>query len=400
MSRQSSLPGRPARGRSRSSRRAVVGATAAAALLLTACSGAEESGGGGGGDDASALVEEMQGLLDEYSAQPEFTEPGEALDATQLAGRTVALIAIDLRVPALTEVTESAQDVAEQVGLETTVFDGQGNPTLVNQGMTQAINSGVDAIISVGLPVQIIADQIATAAQAGIPVIDVINTPPEEGVPGQGSDPNVFGNVAPDSDLVGRLLGATAIVQTDGAAEVAIMNTSELTVAPVLVGGITATLDECEDCGYTETDTALVDWSTELPGQAASVVRSSPDLNFMLPIYDAMTLFASTGVRQAGAVEQVDMASFNGTAAALDLVAEGDIAVANVAQNNDWAAWAAMDQALRGMLGLEPASPILPIRYVTTDDVQDLDTSSQMAVNEALFGTAYRDGYLALWGLA
>lgn len=399
MSRESSLPSRPVRRRCGSSRRAIVGATAAAALLLTACSGGEESGGGGGGD-ASALVEEMQGLLDENAAQPEFAEPGEALDATQLAGRTVALIAIDLRVPALTEVTESAQDVAEQIGLETTVFDGQGNPTLVNQGMTQAINSGVDAIISVGLPVQIIADQIATAAQAGIPVVDVINTPPEEGVPGQGSDPNVFGNVAPDSDLVGRLLGATAIVQTDGAANVAIMNTSELTVAPVLVGGITATLDECEDCEYTETDTALVDWSTELPGQAASVVRSSPDINFMLPIYDAMTLFASTGVRQAGAVEQVDMASFNGTAAALDLVADGDIAVANVAQNNDWAAWAAMDQALRGMLGLEPADPVLPVRYVTTDDVQDLDTSSQMAVNEALFGTEYRDGYLALWGLA
>ena len=399
MSVQSSLFGRP-RGRTGSSRRVIAGATAAAALLLTACSGAEEAGGGGGGGESSALVEEMQGLLDEYSGQPEFGEPGPAFDAAALEGRTVALIAIDLRVPALTEVTDSAQAVAEQIGLETTVFDGQGNPTLVNQGMTQAINSGVDAIISVGLPVQIIADQIAAAAEAGIPVVDVINTPPEAGVPGQGSDPNVFGNVAPDSNLVGRLLGATAVVETDGAANVAIMNTSELTVAPVLVGGMTEILDECEQCEYTETDTALVDWSTELPGQAASVVRGDPNINFMLPIYDAMTLFASTGVRQAGAVEQVDMASFNGTAAALDLVAEGDIAVANVAQNNDWAAWAAMDQALRGMQGLEPADPILPIRYVTTDDVQDLDTSSQMAVNEALFGTEYRDGYLALWGLA
>jgi ribose transport system substrate-binding protein len=395
-----SLSGPRPRGRTGSSRRAIVGATAAAALLLTACSGGDEGGTGGGNDDASALVEEMQSLLDENSAQPEFADPGPAFDASELEGRSVALIAIDLRVPALTEVTDSAQDVAEQIGLETTVFDGQGNPTLVNQGMTQAINSGVDAIISVGLPVQIIADQIAAAADAGIPVVDVINTPPERDVPGQGSDPNVFGNVAPDSALVGRLLGATAIVQTEGAANVAIMNTSELTVAPVLVGGMTEVLDECEQCEYTETDTALVDWSTELPGQAASVVRGDPDINFMLPIYDAMTLFASTGVRQAGAVEQVDMASFNGTAAALDLVAEGDIVVADVAQNNDWAAWAAMDQAMRGMLELDPADPILPIRYVTTDDVQDLDTSSQMAVNEALFGTEYRDGYLALWGLA
>jgi ribose transport system substrate-binding protein len=395
------LTTRRARGRLSSSRRAVVGATAAMAVLASAgCSAAEGTGGGGGGGDASDLVAEMQALIDDHSAQPEFEEPGPALDVSQLQGRTVALVAVDLRVPALTEVTESAQGIAEQVGLQTTVFDGQGNPTLMNQGLTQAINSGVDAIISVGLPVQLVADQIAVAKEAGIPVVDVVNTPPKEGVPGQGSDPNVFGNVAPDSELVGRLLGATAIVETDGEANVAIMNTSELTVAPVIVGGMTGMLDQCEACEYQETDTALVDWATELPGQTASVVRSTPDVNFVLPIYDAMTLFASTGVRQAGATGRVEMASFNGTAAALELVAQGDISVADVAQNNDWAAWAAMDQAMRGMLGLDPADPVLPIRYVTTADLDGVDTSSQAAVNEALFGTGYRDGYLKLWGLA
>jgi ribose transport system substrate-binding protein len=93
------------------------------------------------------------------------------------------------------------------------------------------------------------------------------------------------------------------------------------------------------------------------------------------------------------------MASFNGTAAALDLVAQGDIMVADPAQNNEWAAWAAMDQALRGMLDLEPADPVLPIRYVGTDDLDGVDTSSQTAVTEALFGTGFRDGFLKLWGL-
>jgi ribose transport system substrate-binding protein len=342
----------------------------------------------------------MQALIDEHSGKPEFEAPGPELDATQAKGRTVAVIAIDLRVPALTEVTEHLQDVAEKIGVTATVFDGQGNPTQVNQGMSRAIDSQVDAIISVGLPVQIIADQIATAKQAGIPVVDVVNTPPKAGVPGQGSDPNVFGNVAPDSELVGQLLAATAIVETDGKADVAVMNTSELTASSVLVGGITDTLDRCDTCSYIETDTALVDWATELPGQASSVIRSNPDVNFLLPMYDGMALFATTGVRQAGGTGQVRMASFNGTAAALDLVAQGDILVADPAQNNEWAAWAAMDQALRGMLGLDPADPVLPIRYVGTDDLDGVDTSSQAAVNEALFGTGFRDGFLKLWGLS
>ncbi|MFW3171781.1 sugar ABC transporter substrate-binding protein [Geodermatophilus sp. CPCC 206100] len=388
----------PARaGRSR----LLAGGAAALALVLTAgCSGDGDSGGGGGGGaDASGLVAEMQALIDEHSAQPEFEAPGPELDAGQVQGRTISVIAIDLRVPALAEVAESFQAVAEEVGITASVFDGQGNPTQVNQGITQAINNQADAIISLGLPVQIIADQIAAAKDAGIPVVDVINTPPDPDAPGQGSDPNVFGNVAPDSDLVGRLLGATAVVETDGQANVVIMNTSELTVSPVMVDGITGVLDQCEDCEYQETDTALVDWATELPGQAASVLRSSPDVNFMLPIYDGMALFASTGVRQAGSTGKVQMASFNGTAAALDLVADGDILVADPAQNNDWAAWAAMDQAMRGMLGMDPADPVLPIRYVGTDDLDGVDTSSQAAVNEALFGTGYQDGFRQLWGM-
>ena len=49
----------------------------------------------------------------------------------------------------------------------------------------------------------------------------------------------------------------------------------------------------------------------------------------VLPIYDAMTLFASSGIRQSG-VRDVQMASFNGTAPALDLVREGDIAADRV----------------------------------------------------------------------
>lgn len=377
---------------------------AVAALMLTAgCAAAGGSTGGSsssGGSGSSGVVSEMQALLDKYSQRPQFQAPGPTLDASKLKGKTVAIVAIDLRVPALAEVAGDVKSVARELGITTTVFDGQSNPTQVNQGMTQAINSHAGAILSLGLPVQIISGEIKAAKDAGIPVIDVINTPPVANVPGQGSDPNVFGNVAPDSKLVGQLLAATAITDTKGEAHVAIMNTSELTVAPTLVGSMEQTLKECSGCDYTTTDTALNDWATQLPDQAASLVRSHPNVNFVLPIYDGMSLFATTGVRQAGATGKVKMASFNGTAAALKLVQGGDIMMADVAQNNDWAAWAAMDQAMRGMLGMSPANPVLPIRYVNTKDVHGVDTGSQDKVNTALFGTGYQDGYRQLWGLS
>lgn len=393
------------RGRERfdAARRAILGGAMVLALTLTAaCGGGTGSSSAGssgsGGTNASGVTKEMQALIDQYSKKPTFTAPGPALDASQLKGKTIALLPIDLRVPALSEVVNSVKGIAQQIGMRTTVFDGQSNPTLVTQGFTQALTSHVDAIIMM-VPPQLVASQIAAAQQAGVPVVEVVNSPPKKGVPGQGSDPHAFGVVAPDSALVGQLLAATAIVQTHGKGHVAIMNTSEVSASPMEVSAMEDTLKKCSGCDYTKTDTALADWSTELPNQAASVVRSNPNLNFILTLYDNMAIFATAGVRQAGATGRVHMASFNGTSAALDLVKSGDIMVADPAQNNDWAAWAAMDQVMRGMLKMDPADPVLPIRYVNTADLKNVDTSSQQSVNEALFGHAYRDGYLKLWGL-
>src|SRR5262249_17825750 len=151
----------------------------------------------------------------------------------------------------------------------------------------------VGAIVSLGLPVQLIGSSIAAAKAKGIPTVDVINTPPKVGVPGEGSDPSVFGNVAPDYSVVGQLLAATAIVDTNGRADVSIMNTAELTAAPALVQGMKGEVATCRGCSLVSTtDTALGDWSTQLTSTAASTIRSNPEVNFLLPIYDNMAIYA------------------------------------------------------------------------------------------------------------
>lgn len=386
----------------RNSRRiAAVGAVAALSMVLAACSGSsDDQKGDSGGGDSSAVVSEMQQLIDANSAQPEFKDPGPSLDAAQLKGRTIAIVAVDMRVPAIAEVAGDVKKVAAELGMTTTLFDAKSTAGGMQQGMQQAINNGADAIISDGLAIQLVTKEIKAAKDKGIPTIDVINTPPVAGQPGQGSDPNIFGNVAPDSRLAGELVAATSIVQTDGKAKVALMNTSELTVAPTIIKGMEDTIAKCDDCEVlTTTDTSLNDWSTGIPGVTATTIRSHPDLNFLLPIYDAMAIFATAGVQQAQATGKVKIASFNGTAAALDLVKKGDVLVADVVQNNEWAAWAAVDQAMRGMLKMEPADPVLPTRYVDTESIKDLDTSSPATVYAGLFGDGYKSGYRALWGL-
>jgi ribose transport system substrate-binding protein len=391
---------RPAR------RRLVVGAAVASlALMASACSNATEStdvGDVGGSPSAAtdAYVTEMQQLIDSHRGKPEWKEPGPALDASKLAGKTIAVVAIDLRVPALAEIVQYVKESAGKAGMKVTVFDAKSTASLMQQGMQQAINNGADAIISAGLVIQLVANQIKAAKDKGIPTIDVINTPPKEGVPGQGSDPNIFGNMAPDSVLAGQLVAATAIVQAKGKAKVGIINTSELTVAPTEIGAMKETLAKCSECKVVdEQDVALADWSTKIQPTTATMVRSHPDMNFVLTLYDAMGLFATPGVQQAGGAGKVRVASVDGTAAALALVKQGDIFVSDTAKDTAWAAWGAVDQAMRGMLEMEPANPVLPLRYIDTSDLKDVDTTSTESVSTALFGNDFRTGYLKLWGL-
>lgn len=375
---------------------------ASSLLAFTACSSPESSGADGGKKDAkSQIAIEMTQLIDQYSKVPDFVPPGPAFDASQLKGKTIAIVAIDLRVPTLSDVVANAKVAAGLLGIDVTVFDAKSQATLMQQGMQQAIDNHADAIISDGLVIQVVAEQIKAAKAEGIPTVDVVNTPPVADVPGQGSDPNIFGNVSPDSDLGGRLIAAAAIAYTDGNANVQLMNTSELTAAPAIVGAMKKTIESCDTCKVVDTtDTALNDWSTQIPGLAATQIRSNPDINFILPIYDAMGIFATTGVQQAAATGKVRIASQDGSPAALALVKQGDVFVADVAKSSSWAAWAAVDQAMRGMLEMDPANPVLPIRYVDSAALKDVDTSTSKSVDEALFGPAYQDGYKELWGLS
>lgn len=375
-------------------RKAVLSGVAAISLL------AGSVATGGAWAQSSDFVSEMRQFIADHSAKPSFSPPGPPLDASKLKGKTISIQMIDGRIGAIKDVADSVQEAAAAAGLKTTVFDAKSSPVRMQQGFQEAINSGADAIVNDGNVVKIIANQIKAAKDKGIPTVEAINSPPVVGVPGQGSDPNTFGNVAPDSFLSGQLSAAAAVVNTDGKAKVVIMNTSEVSASPTIVKGMKDVLERCAECSIVQiTDTPLEQWSTALTSLAATTVRSHPEVNYLLPIYSDMGIFAAAGIQQAGATGRVHIASFNGTPAAQALVKAGDIYAVNTAEDHEWIGWAVVDQAMRGMLGMEPAHPIAPIRYIGTNDLKDIDTSSSKALSLALFGDDYKEGFLKLWGL-
>lgn len=356
-----------------------------------------------GGADAATrpgVVAEMQALIEKHAVPPKFIPPGPPLDAPKLKGKTISIQMIDGRIGAIADVAHAIQQAAAEAGLKTTIFDAQSSPVRMQQGFQQAIDSHADAIVNAGDPVQLVADQIKAAKAKGIPTVEVINSPPVIGVPGQGSIPATFGNVSTDAFLDGELSAAAAIVHTDGKAHVVIMTSSDLSAAATIVKGMKAALAKCPGCSIVQvTDTPVGEWSTAITGLAATLVRAHPDVNYLLPIYSGMGIFATAGVQQAGATGRVHIASFNGTPAAEALVKNGSIFTVNTAEDHDWEGWAAVDQCMRGMLGMQPANPVAPVRFVDTKMLKGVDTSSSKTLSEALFGDAYKAGFMKLWGL-
>jgi ribose transport system substrate-binding protein len=349
----------------------------------------DEAAGGGSAEAAQELIDAAKEPL-------EFEPPGPEIDVSELRGKSILVLSVDQRVPTLAQAAEVMQEAGAAAGVTVDVFDAKSDVARMQQGLDQAIRQA-DAAILLGIPIALVQPGLEEAEQANVPTVSVLNNEPEEGEPGQGAGEYVYATTAPSYFKGGQLVAAKAIIDTDGEARVAIFNTSEITPSAPVVEGMKSILDECDGCSIVdENDTPLAEWSTALTPKAISVIRENPDANYLLPIFDGMGIFVHAGILQARAGDRVKVAAFNGTPAALELILEGDTFTGDPGQPNGWLGWHAVDQALRGMLGLDPGNPEIPIRFFDDENLADVDVND---LDEPYGDPDYRNGFKQLWGV-
>jgi ribose transport system substrate-binding protein len=367
------------------------GGSTEAAAEETSGGGAAEAASGGG----SALVSECESTLEKAGEPLKFEVPGPPIKTSSLKGNSVTFVSLSQAVPTIAEAANQTVAAGKKVGISVSIWDGKGEVTRMQQGIESAVNKGDDAIILLGVPTELVQGALAKAAAANIPVISELNNEPEEGAPGQGAGENIVATTAPSYVEVGSWLACKAIVETEGKANVVIFGAEELQPSAKEVEGIASKLEECEGCTFTENSTPTAEWETKLPGLAESTIRSNPEVNYLLPLYDGMGIFVTAGVRQEGAGDNVKVASFNGTPPGLELVQEGEIFTADPGQSSGWLAFGGLDQAMRAMLGEKPANPKVPLRYFDTENVQGVNVTEEAE----LYGTEYEGGFEKLWGI-
>jgi len=151
----------------------------------------------------------------------------------------------------------------------------------------------------------------------------------------------------------------------------------------------------CPACKVTVQDTQVAKLGTALGSTAQTLLRRDPSIDWVLPTYDAQALYVVPAIKSAGMAKKVKVVSSDAVTANLDFVAKGDVQVFDVGPPDIWIGWAAVDSALRGMLGQDAVEENVPLRVFVKENLQGVDTGDQ----DALFGSEYRDGYKQLWGV-
>jgi ribose transport system substrate-binding protein len=374
--------------------RSTAGAAVLAALVvLTGCTTPQDASADAAAPVASGVKAEAERAIAAASEPLEFQAPGPAVDASQVKGASIRVVAVDLFVPALSAINDSFTELAGRLEVAVDTFNAKSQVNQMQLGLRQAINAKVDAIILLGVPADLVRPELEDAEKQGIPVVNVINSQPDPEAPGQGAGEGFFATVAPDFVASGQLVAYHALLQAGADMSALLITSPELQPASPVMEGFKSVLDECDACTVVEKEVPLEKWGTDITPLVISTIRSNPELDYVLPIFDDMAVMAAAGVQQASAAGKVRVASINASPAALELVSNGQVLSADPGISNDWAAWATMDQSIRGILGLDPADPVVPTRFIDTEVLDSVGSPTP----EAVFGTSYRDGFLELW---
>jgi ribose transport system substrate-binding protein len=113
-----------------------------------------------------------------------------------------------------------------------------------------------------------------------------------------------------------------------------------------------------------------------------------------------MSQFVVPAIQLGGGITRVKVATFNGTPGILRMIQTGDTVEMIVGENETHLGYAAMDQAMRLMTGVDPIGDGdygIPLRVFDDSNVDETGDPPQYGVG---YGDQWRDGFLEAWGLS
>jgi ribose transport system substrate-binding protein len=318
----------------------------AAGLLLAACGGGGSGSGesaAGSGSGAAADVAAYQKVVDDATA-PVTTWNGPTSAPAPTSGKRVAVITCAAVVSGCARQAEGVQQAGALLGWTVTVFDGKGDPVEWNRAATQAVNSGVDAIVLAAADPVPMKASLDLAAQRGIPV----------GTTGVGiaAGNGVAFDVGADYGYWGRVLGNWIVADSRGSANLLQTTDKEFPSQNDIVDEMNKVIGTCSGCTIASTEQFVVtDIGNGLGQRIANTLQRLPQVTYLNGAYDSAAADMISAIRNAGLGSRVKVVSCVGAPQNLGFVADGELQKVDIVQDDIYLGFAAVDQMNRLLSG-------------------------------------------------
>jgi ribose transport system substrate-binding protein len=336
--------------------------------------------------------------IEDHKGIADWAYPGNPFDAKKAAGKTIFSIQENSTNPFTNAIVAGMKDVADKIGMKLVDYPNQGQRTQWIQGIQEAISQKVDVIVLSGGTIGPIyfKEQAVAADRAGIPIVTVVDRDLT-----QDAEPNTAARVGQPYAAAARLDADWIIRQTKCSANVLVITTNELIAGDINSKAAQDEFDKyCGNgCKTRFVNVPLSQWATKIGTTTQTEVSSNPDLNYVFPLYDAMSQFVVPAIQLGGGIAKVKVATFNGTPGMLRLIQTGDTVEMIVGENETHLGYAAMDQAMRLMTGVDPIRDGdygIPLRVFDDSNVDETGVPPEYGVG---YGDQWRDGFLKAWGL-
>lgn len=336
---------------------------------------------------------------DKSRALPKFILQADAFDMSEIAGKHIFNIPISSDNPFQAGVDSEAKKVAERYGATWTEYRNEGRPNQWTAGVSQAISQRVDLLMLSGPAVELLAPVLRRAKAAGIKIL-VTQTYPVGGKAAGAHGRLIDGYRNAPFGQAGRLEVDYAIADSEGKANALIITSNDFSPSRGIVREMRDEFGQhCQRCRVEVANVATTEWSTKIASTVQSAMIKNPRIDYIIPLYDSMSLFAQSGVRASGKSSgEVKIISYNGSPPILKLIQDGNDVAMDVGESTSWLGWANMDQAGRLLTNgpvVSGGDEKTPLRVFDDTNIDEAGTPPSI---DKGYGDAHVAGYQKLWG--
>lgn len=317
---------------------------------------AGESAGGSSSDPTLAKMEKNVEFL--LGSEGTFKEEPTTSPVRADSSRRIQIISCGQEITACANATGAAEQAAHLLGWKTSLFDAKSEYSSAQTAVRNAIAQKVDGIFVYLVDCQYLRASLEEAQNAGITVVAAEARDCSES---ENGSPSLFtyivhyekGKGYPEYlETYFRSAAEYAIVKAGGESKAISFLDDVPAIEPEKLA-VEATYEECESCELKVTLFPVSDYGTKLQGLGEQELLKNPDVDTVLPSYEAAGLELFPAVRASGKESQILTFMGEGSEEGLEILREET----NTYAFNwpvKWEGWAAVDALGRIFLNQKP----------------------------------------------